>query len=176
MKKFLLKLLSRNSREDRPHPGDIKYMDIKEFREAGFLQEANRLFFHPLGLALEVGIDDDTGVEFLAGIWDYRDDPEGMVYGAGVIDSAKKYNVEREAYRHHDARVKLFRLPRKKFIEPFIIQDISYGAAISKHGGSYWSKADGGDDWDHDHYVDSSWRGDRIVDEEEVVSPDESVG
>ena len=30
----------------------IKHMDIKEFREQGFLQEANRLYFHPLGLAL----------------------------------------------------------------------------------------------------------------------------
>ena len=36
----------------------IKHMDIKEFREQGFLQEANRLYFHPLGLALEVRIND----------------------------------------------------------------------------------------------------------------------
>jgi hypothetical protein len=29
-------------------------MNIAEFREAGYLQESNRRFFHPLGLALEL--------------------------------------------------------------------------------------------------------------------------
>jgi hypothetical protein len=29
-------------------------INIKEFREKGYLQEANRRFFHPLGLALSV--------------------------------------------------------------------------------------------------------------------------
>ena len=38
---------------------DKKKISIKEFREKGFLQEVNRIFFHPLGLALEVNIDDD---------------------------------------------------------------------------------------------------------------------
>lgn len=36
----------------------IKKIDIKEFRESGYLQELNRTFLHPLGLALEVEIDD----------------------------------------------------------------------------------------------------------------------
>lgn len=58
---------------------NIKYMDIKEFRESGFLQEANRLFFHPHGLALEIVVEED-GTEHLGGIWDYRDDPEGIWY------------------------------------------------------------------------------------------------
>lgn len=57
----------------------IKYMDIKEFREEGYLQEANRRFFHPLGLALEIYRDRD-GKESIAGIWDYRDDPEGIIF------------------------------------------------------------------------------------------------
>ena len=35
-------------------------MSVKEFRERGFLQELNRLFLHPLGLALEVIIDNKT--------------------------------------------------------------------------------------------------------------------
>jgi hypothetical protein len=56
-----------------------KYMDIAEFRRLGFLQEINRLFLHPLGLALEVRIS-ENGEEELRGIWDYRDDPEGMIY------------------------------------------------------------------------------------------------
>ena len=58
---------------------EIKRIDIKEFREKGYLLEVNRGFFHPLGLALEVIINDD-GTETLGGIWDYRDDPEGMHY------------------------------------------------------------------------------------------------
>lgn len=58
----------------------IKYMSIKEFQEGGFLMEVNRQVLHPLGLALEVNEDDD-GEARLSGVWDYRDDPEGMVFG-----------------------------------------------------------------------------------------------
>ena len=63
----------------------IKRIDIKEFRVKGFLQEANRKFFHPLGLALEVIINDETGEENLGGIWGYRDDDEGMFFGPDNI-------------------------------------------------------------------------------------------
>ena len=59
---------------------DIKKMDIAEFRRLGYLQELNRRFLHPLGLALEVVVADD-GTERLGGVWDYRDDPEGILYG-----------------------------------------------------------------------------------------------
>lgn len=59
---------------------EIKYMDVKEFRELGFLQELNRCFLHPLGLALEVAIEED-GTEHLGRIWDCRDDPEGIIFG-----------------------------------------------------------------------------------------------
>lgn len=58
---------------------EIKYITIKEFRERGYLQELNRQFLHPLGMALEVRHNDD-GTEALGGVWDYRDDPEGMRY------------------------------------------------------------------------------------------------
>jgi hypothetical protein len=58
---------------------EIKYIDIKEFREKGYLQELNRQFLHPLGLALEIKIDED-GKETLGGIWDYRNDAEGIHY------------------------------------------------------------------------------------------------
>lgn len=58
----------------------IRYMDIKEFREEGYLQEVNRLFLHPLGLAMEIIIADD-GSAVLGGIWDSRDDPEGIAFG-----------------------------------------------------------------------------------------------
>lgn len=67
---------------------DIKRIDIREFRETGYLQELNRLFLHPLGLALEVIIDDD-GSERLGGIWDYRADDEGIAY-SDATDLAEK--------------------------------------------------------------------------------------
>lgn len=86
---------------------DIKRMDIKEFREVGFLQEANREFFHPLGLALEIEEHAD-GTMTLGGVWDYRDDPEGMVYAPGVLDPAKVEAVDQERRSHEDARCRLF--------------------------------------------------------------------
>ena len=72
----------------------IKRMDIKEFRNLGYLQEVNRQFFHPLGLALEVIIDDESGNERLGGIWDYRDDPEGMRFGDNDIDIDKTRRIK----------------------------------------------------------------------------------
>lgn len=72
---------------------EIKYMDIKEFREFGFLQEVNRQFFHPLGLALAIQMS-ETGEESLGGVWDCRDDPEGMEYGEGMINPNKVLRVQ----------------------------------------------------------------------------------
>lgn len=69
----------------------IKYIDIKEFRELGYLQELNRRFLHPLGLALEVGINDD-GTEYLKEIWDYRDDPEGIYY---MLESSSQKRIDK---------------------------------------------------------------------------------
>ena len=58
---------------------EIKKMDIKEFREFGFLFAVNHEFLHPFGLALEV-VREKDGTEHLGGIWDYRDDPEGIIF------------------------------------------------------------------------------------------------
>jgi hypothetical protein len=65
---------------------EAKVMDINEFVEQGFLQEVNRQFFHPLGLALEVLID-DNGQASLSSIWDFRDDPEGIIFAPGGVMS-----------------------------------------------------------------------------------------
>lgn len=73
----------------------INYMDMDEFRIGGFLQEANRLFFHPLGLAISVIVDDETGkATGLGPVWDYREDLEGVFYGPAVIDQKKIKNIE----------------------------------------------------------------------------------
>lgn len=86
-----------------------KYIDIEEFREIGFLQEANRQFFHPLGLALEVQVDDD-GNWSLGGIWDYRDDPEGVLFVdlTSEEDIDRAVRVSRELAEHREARMELF--------------------------------------------------------------------
>lgn len=81
---------------------EIKRMDIAEFRQEGYLQEVNRLFFHPLGLALEVKIGKDG--ESLGGLWDYRDDPEGVIYGEGVLESAKTERIQQLTTERMTAR------------------------------------------------------------------------
>lgn len=88
----------------------VKYMPIQEFLSLGFLQEANRQFFHPCGLALECRQDGDTGEWKLAGVWDYRDDPEGVAF-ATLDDEdsrAKLGNVLAEMERHAKTRRELF--------------------------------------------------------------------
>lgn len=74
---------------------EIKKMSVKEFRELGYLQELNRRFLHPLGLALEIVLEKD-GTESFGGVWDYRDDPEGMSYADGVIDQDKAKRISDE--------------------------------------------------------------------------------
>lgn len=93
---------------------DIKRMSVKEFRELGYLQELNRQFLHPLGLALEVVIDNDTGNESFGEVWDYREDPEGITYGLQQSDiernqrfATKAEYVESERLRIKESREKL---------------------------------------------------------------------
>ena len=66
----------------------IPKMDIKEFVEKGYLQELNRQFLHPLGLALEVQIGNENNYS-LSGIWDYRNDPEGIYFDYENSDPAR---------------------------------------------------------------------------------------
>ena len=74
-------------KQRRKRMSEIKRIDIKEFRKEGFLLEANRQFFHPLGLALEVIVNEEDGTETLGGVWDYRDDPEGILYDDDLLNS-----------------------------------------------------------------------------------------
>lgn len=85
---------------------DIKRMGIKEFRESGLLAELNRAFLHPLGLALEVIVDDD-GSEKLGGIWDYRDDPEGMLYSKEHFPAEKIKKAQEFIAMKHKQRMEV---------------------------------------------------------------------
>lgn len=83
----------------------VNRMNIKEFLELGFLQEANRLFFHPRGLALEVTIDKEEYK--ISGVWDYRDDPGGIFFYFSeedlekAIQKSKRVQQEFEKNEEH---------------------------------------------------------------------------
>lgn len=91
---------------------DIKRMDMKEFVEKGFLQEVNRLFFHPRGLALSVDEDFQGNPASFGPIWDYRDDPEGICFSEATLANPatveKAKSVDAELNAHREARLQLF--------------------------------------------------------------------
>jgi hypothetical protein len=84
-----------------------KYLDIKTFQDFGYLQEVNRLFFHPLGLALDI-LRDSEGNVSLGGIQDYRDEIGGVRFGPGVIDEKKIANIFRERASRAEKRYQDF--------------------------------------------------------------------
>lgn len=92
-----------------------KLMPLGEFVEEGFLQEANRQFFHPVGLALEYW--QFEGGALLGGIWDYREDPEGMAFGPGVLSTVKAESVVAERRRHVEERIRLWGVVVQPFTE-----------------------------------------------------------
>ncbi|MFW6247280.1 MAG: hypothetical protein ACOC22_03875 [bacterium] len=99
-----------------------KYIPVKEFREKGYLQEVNRRFLHPLGLALEVYID-ENGEEEITGVWDSREDPEGIYYDLKNSDQERlerfqknKEFVNNEFEKRASERSKLF----GSVIEPIV--------------------------------------------------------
>ena len=65
---------------------NMKYISVKELKEKGYLQELNRCFLHPLGLSLEIVVEED-GKERLGGIWDCRYNHEGIIYTDEIINS-----------------------------------------------------------------------------------------
>lgn len=122
---------------------EIKRMNIKEFRELGYLQEANRQFFHPLGIALEIVYDNPGKVKrffgklfniekwksetwSLGGIWDSREDPEGYYFDIKNRDEEnvskmieKSKYIENELMKRSEVRKKLF----GSIVEPVFLKD-----------------------------------------------------
>lgn len=85
----------------------VKYIGIREFCDEGFLQEVNRQFLHPMGLALEV-TEQDNGECYISGVWDDRGDSIGMAFGDGVLSEEKFHSAMAEYDRHVDARRQKF--------------------------------------------------------------------
>ena len=86
----------------------MKYVPLEEFVRKGYLQEVNRQFLHPLGLALQVTVD--NGDYILSGVQDLRHLEGG--YSFENLDeeaSKKKYQfVKNEAYKRADERRGMF--------------------------------------------------------------------
>lgn len=80
---------------------EVPKMSVKEFRAFGYLQELNRRFLHPLGLALEVVIGLD-GEEHFGEVWDGREDPTGFIYGPDTMlpEKAQRVYTEMGAREH----------------------------------------------------------------------------
>jgi hypothetical protein len=83
--------------------GEPKKMSAREFRDLGYLQEVNRLFLHPLGLALEVVVEEDGGARF-GDVWDERDDPEGLIFDPSLIDGEKAERITAETAERYATR------------------------------------------------------------------------
>ena len=83
----------------------LQTIDPKEFREKGYLQELNRQFLHPLGLAIEIVIEDD-GSEHFGRIWDYRSDAEGIYFSDGTASDEKAAFIQKEFFQRSGPRVK----------------------------------------------------------------------
>jgi hypothetical protein len=63
---------------------------LKDFVDAGLLFEINRQVLHPLGLAMAVQQDTETGeILGFAGFQDSRDDPEGIIFDAEDFAEAR---------------------------------------------------------------------------------------
>ena len=74
---------------------DIKYLPPSTLRDEGYLQEVNRGFFHPLGLALELDMEDGS-----LKVWDYREDPEGIRFeGIDLTEKAARFKAITDARR-----------------------------------------------------------------------------
>lgn len=83
---------------------DINYMDPQEFLDLGLLHEINRLLLHPIGLALQVTPVANEGGQFSAGVWDYRDDREGIYYDGGLPDAEKAVKVAELMFERREGR------------------------------------------------------------------------
>jgi hypothetical protein len=93
----------------------VKYLNPQELIDGGYLQEVNRTFFHPLGLALEVkAFSAGTVQPFVISVQDHRDDLEGVVFDE--TPSREKFE---QVYTEKQRRDQ----PRRKalgyFVQPF---------------------------------------------------------
>jgi hypothetical protein len=83
--------------------GDCPEISVQELKDSGLLQEVNRRFFHPLGLALAIQMPTGNGAVGRLMVIDGRDDPEGILFAVGDL-AAKAEAVRAEWDRREPAR------------------------------------------------------------------------
>lgn len=109
---------------DQIPTAELPRLSATELRDHGYLLEANRRFFHPLGLALSVNVDDGT-IEVL----DDRDDLEGWRFGqldeADVRDKVGNVARLEELRRPHRERALGY------WIQPAVATSTDDGRATS---------------------------------------------
>lgn len=84
-----------------------RFISGKEFREAGFLQEANRLFFHPFGLALAM-MEPDPGEGCFLTVVDRRELPGGVIFAPELDLAEKQKKLVIEKAERFAARLKAY--------------------------------------------------------------------
>lgn len=89
---------------------EISFINLEEFEREGFMQEANRTFFHPLGLSLAI-VDLPDG-QRVFGVLDGRMDPEGFWFDFRNTDEHLSFvrrvaNVGRWINARREARERL---------------------------------------------------------------------
>lgn len=100
---------------------------IKFLLDSGLLFEINRAVLHPLGLAFAVKIDEKTGEADFDGLWDGRDEDEGIVFTDEVLEAGTtkyfKY-LEDEGFERFQKRYeKLGFVCQEKRHEEVVVKD-----------------------------------------------------
>ncbi len=75
---------------------DPKEINLKEFRDFGYLQEVNRRFFHPLGLALIMDCEGEDESQARLAIQDFRHLNEGHRFPESLISIQKAERIQDE--------------------------------------------------------------------------------
>jgi len=83
----------------------MAYITTSYLRESGILQELNRRFLHPLGMAAEVAIGDDPDTEVAILKIQSDPDPEGWIFGAGVAGDDKRERFQKLESEWHARRL-----------------------------------------------------------------------
>ena len=110
---------------------NFKEIDLNEFRSFGYLQELDRVFIHPLGLALQILTDEDN--KPFSRFLDFRDDPGGMYFFDLSLDKDKEkfYNVLNEFKKFKKSRLEIleFNIQQKEINlkDNFILSPIIKG-------------------------------------------------
>lgn len=83
----------------------VHRLDITEAVDLGVIQELNRQFLHPLGLAFTVYAEVEGTL-----LWGFvqADDPEGFVFEKGVIEEEKIMQIAEMRAERAQRRWKMF--------------------------------------------------------------------